>query len=782
MSQPARWLWGLLPLALLWGSGNLLLGQRVERDVARRAEATVEAEAGSTPGARPAFAQVVGRDVTISGEVLSADGASKAMARLRSEPGIRRVLGGLSQVVAQKPYSWFASRQADAVTLGGFVPDAATAEANVAAAREAVPGIRVEDRQSVAFGAPDGFAATAKALIAALPRLQAGRISLDDRRFCIEGTAASPDDFLTLATGQAAPGFSAVACDLRPPTITPYRWSLARNAAGAVTIAGFYPDPATREKLAAAVRSSFPPPVAVTDETKPGAGAPAAFLEKAERAARDLARLSQGKAAIEDELYTLSGKGPDQYAACEALKVQIAQQDGPDSVARVAIDCPPAPPPDPVMPPLPEVPGLILDDVLPSAQPVEPAMPPLPDVPALILNDVRPDAQPSPASPTATQGAAALPAPVEPWSAELLQGRLVLKGAVADEATRAAILAAVERLFPGRSVEDGMVLAPASAAGAGTAAPALYALNALSKLQVGRVEVREGALSIAGQAADAVTWQALREALAAPPEGLKLASAAEAVPVRPYELALSADRSGVRITGSLPDDAARAALRAAVADSPFAGKLEDEAVLAPGAPAGFTEAAKVVLADLLRLDIGSATIRDGQVTIRGLTCRELIASEVETSERTGLPAGFTASVTVSPRQTGCVLDSPASCQNDLDGLTKQNPVLFAQGTAAVTLDPTTERVIAAATAILQKCPGSQVTIEGHANRDGEWRGFDNRELSLRRAQRVRDELARRGIDPASLAVKGYGITRPLLPHGAPQAREMNRRVQFTIAK
>jgi outer membrane protein OmpA-like peptidoglycan-associated protein len=331
--------------------------------------------------------------------------------------------------------------------------------------------------------------------------------------------------------------------------------------------------------------------------------------------------LSEGTAAIEGDVYTLSGRGPDGHAACEALRVQIAQQDGPDSVARVAIDCPPAPPPDPEIPPLPKVPGLILNDV-----------------------------------------------------------------------------------------------------------------------------------------------------------------AAQAVPVRPYELSLSADRSGVRITGSLPDEAARAMLRAVIADSPLAGKVEDEAVAAPGAPAGFIEAARVVLADLLRLDIGSATIRDREVSLRGLTCRDLIASEVETSEKIGLPPDFTASVSVSPRQTGCVLDPPASCQNDLDGLTKENPVLFAQGTAAVKLDPTTERVIAAAAAILQKCPGAQVMIEGHANRDGEWRAFDNRELSLRRAQRVREELARRGIDPASLVVKGYGTARPLLPHGAPQAREMNRRVQFTIAK
>ena len=73
-------------------------------------------------------------------------------------------------------------------------------------------------------------------------------------------------------------------------------------------------------------------------------------------------------------------------------------------------------------------------------------------------------------------------------------------------------------------------------------------------------------------------------------------------------------------------------------------------------------------------------------------------------------------------------------------------------------------------------------IEGHANRDGERRGFDNMDLSLRRALRVREELARRGIEPDKLAVKGYGSTRPLVPHDAPEARAMNRRVQFTVAK
>jgi outer membrane protein OmpA-like peptidoglycan-associated protein len=266
------------------------------------------------------------------------------------------------------------------------------------------------------------------------------------------------------------------------------------------------------------------------------------------------------------------------------------------------------------------------------------------------------------------------------------------------------------------------------------------------------------------------------------PAGLTVPADAGTVTVRPYSLSLMADRRGAAFAGYLPDEAARAALRALVAESPLAGKLDDATVILPGAPDGFAKAAETALADLLRLDIGSATVTDQTVTLRGLTCRDLIRSEVETSASTGLPPGYTADVVVGQRQTGCVVDPPASCQNDLDGLTKQNPVLFAQGTAVVELDTVTDRVISEAAAILKKCPGSRVTIEGHANRDGEWRGFDNLDLSLRRAQRVRDELIRRGIDSAQLDVKGYGITRPLVPHGAPQAREMNRRVQFTVAK
>lgn len=781
MSQPARWLWGVIPLGLLWGAGNLALDSAIERDVALRAEQAVAAVAGTTPGARPIVAQVDGRDVTIGGEVLSSDGASKAMARLHGEFGVRRTLGGLSQVVAQKPYSWFASRQADSVTLAGFVPDLDTAAANMAVASAALPGLRIDDRQTVAFGAPEGFAAMAVAMLAELPKLASGRVTLDDGRFCIEGKAASSDSFLGLEAAMAQaerPGFRAVKCDLEPPTVTPYRWSAEQETGGSIVMRGFYPDQNARQQILAVARQALGAGAALRDEMKPALGAPSAFLAKIARGVGDLSRLRQGKVEINGDVYTLTGKGPETYEACQALRLQIAQMDGPDSVAQAAIECPPAP--VPVVVPIPEVPGLILHDVLP--------VPPKPEA-ATASPDTAPAPTP-PQSPVPTpplRAPVAAPRPVAPvpldWSAVRGEGGVRLSGKLPDEATRSNLLAMTRSLFGETTIDDRMAVEPAVQSELDLKAATAFALEALSKLKTGSVTIREKAFAIAGEIADTASLAALRDLLARnAPAGLTAANLPDSIVVRPYGLSLSADRTGLRLSGYLPDQATQAALRALVTDTPLKDRFEDTTTLVSGAPAGFGAAARAVLADLLRLDLGSASVVDDRVTLRGLTCRDLIKSEIETSAATGLPQGFKVDAAISLRQTGCVVDPPASCQNDLDGLTRSNTVLFGQGTSVVELDATTERVIAEAAAILKKCPGSPVVIEGHANRDGERRGFDNMDLSLRRALRVREELAQRGIEAGQLAVKGYGSTRPLVPHEAPEARAMNRRVQFTVAK
>ncbi|KPF72652.1 hypothetical protein IP69_01845 [Bosea sp. AAP35] len=783
-------------MVLLWGVANLLLDETIERDVGRRAVEAASSVAGEAPGARPVTALVDGRDVTISGEALSADGAARAIARLRAEPGVRRALGGLSQVVAQKPYSWSATRQGEVVTLNGFVPDEDTARAAVAAASAALPGLRIEDRQSLAFGAPEGFQGKLSAVIAQLPKLASGKVALDDQRLCIEGRAQTPEQYLALqaaANSLAADGFQAVPCALEPPVVLPYRWSLERLADDRLRLEGFYPSDDVRQQILTLLGRAFPNAGGIDDGLKPAAGEPPAFLVRVTRAVADLARLRQGKAELTGDVYALSGDGPETFEACQALRLQIAQGDGPDSVAQASIACPPEPPPiETLMPPLPDIPAPVFlpsdtpppPPVAPSV-PVESLMPPLPEIPAPVF-------LPSELPPAATPPVQASVPPPAPrpavaliWSATIGEEGVSLQGMVPSELARQAIVAKARAAAPSATVSDRLALEPNLRDAPDYGPATAFALDLLGTLKQGSVSLAGDALGVRGEVADGAAWLRLDAALRRQPlpAGLSLAGeGAAAVAVRPYALSISADRTGLTLSGYLPDIAARKAVQALVAVSALKGKLTDETQILPGAPKGFGTAAGVAVANLLRLDLGSATLVDDRVTLRGLTCRDLIQREVETSAGNGLPVGFQADTAISLRQTGCVVDAPATCQNDLDALTKRNTVLFAQGTTVVTLDPQTERVIGEAVAILQQCPGARITIEGHANSDGQGRRFNNLDLSARRALRVRNELVRRGVDPERLETRGFGTERPLVPHGAPDARPMNRRVQFTVAK
>lgn len=56
----------------------------------------------------------------------------------------------------------------------------------------------------------------------------------------------------------------------------------------------------------------------------------------------------------------------------------------------------------------------------------------------------------------------------------------------------------------------------------------------------------------------------------------------------------------------------------------------------------------------------------------------------------------------------------------------------------------------------------------------------NQQLSLRRAQAIRDYLVQAGIDPSIVSVKGYGKTSPLVEGTSSEARSKNRRVEIAV--
>ncbi|MCS6879443.1 MAG: OmpA family protein [Geminicoccaceae bacterium] len=84
-----------------------------------------------------------------------------------------------------------------------------------------------------------------------------------------------------------------------------------------------------------------------------------------------------------------------------------------------------------------------------------------------------------------------------------------------------------------------------------------------------------------------------------------------------------------------------------------------------------------------------------------------------------------------------------------------------------------------------KLPRARFLVEGHTDAKGT--EDYNQKLSERRAASVRDWLVRVGrIDPAAIATRGYGETRPVAPNARPDGsddpvgRQRNRRVVITV--
>ena len=76
--------------------------------------------------------------------------------------------------------------------------------------------------------------------------------------------------------------------------------------------------------------------------------------------------------------------------------------------------------------------------------------------------------------------------------------------------------------------------------------------------------------------------------------------------------------------------------------------------------------------------------------------------------------------------------------------------------------------------ILKKYSQTIIEVGGHTDTRGAEE--NNRILSLKRAESVKNELVQNGISPARIRVVGYGESRPISSDHA-----MNRRVEITIA-
>lgn len=78
--------------------------------------------------------------------------------------------------------------------------------------------------------------------------------------------------------------------------------------------------------------------------------------------------------------------------------------------------------------------------------------------------------------------------------------------------------------------------------------------------------------------------------------------------------------------------------------------------------------------------------------------------------------------------------------------------------------------------VMKNNPEVKFEIDGHTDNSGE--SAHNLTLSQQRADAVKDQLVKMGIDESRLTTKGFGDTKPISDNNSPEGKANNRRVEF----
>lgn len=206
-----------------------------------------------------------------------------------------------------RPFSFVAEKAGAGITLSGHVPSEAVRTALLEAARP-LSGT-LTDRLRVADGAPPGdWLGAGRMLLAALSKLERGRVGLDDARASIAGLGANgvSQTMVTNDLRTLPQGYQLASAQVEQGAIRPYLLNAVRGE-GTLSLSGFLPSEAARKELLDHARRFFEGDT-IQDSIVIGPGAPAGLLAAAKAALQELSRLMQGGAvSISDNQIALRG-------------------------------------------------------------------------------------------------------------------------------------------------------------------------------------------------------------------------------------------------------------------------------------------------------------------------------------------------------------------------------------------------------------------------------------------------------------------------------------------
>lgn len=231
-----------------------------------------------------------------------------------------------------------------------------------------------------------------------------------------------------------------------------------------------------------------------------------------------------------------------------------------------------------------------------------------------------------------------------------------------------------------------------------------------------------------------------------------------------YSFAASRGAGGaVTLSGQLPADPA---LRffGVITGAPTTG-----VTIAEGAPDDFILNAEAGIRSLMELDNGQLRFATGKWSLSG-KAQTNAARDAVMASVAALPAGasWTLNITAPPP-----LDA---CQASVAEFSTRNAILFQSGAAV--LAPESSAPLDELAGYLALCPAADVDVEGHTDADGD--DQLNLALSVARAEAVIDALITRNIAPERLYAVGYGESQPIADNDTAAGKRLNRRIVIKV--
>jgi OOP family OmpA-OmpF porin len=175
----------------------------------------------------------------------------------------------------------------------------------------------------------------------------------------------------------------------------------------------------------------------------------------------------------------------------------------------------------------------------------------------------------------------------------------------------------------------------------------------------------------------------------------------------------------------------------------------------------------VITPDLKKISQGKLSVRGTQVELVG---KMGVQTDIQPT------TSLFQSLVQPPYRFNSQISVNAAEQSVIDNALKNRIIEFESGKAVLTATGT--QILDEMVVALNKVQGKNVKIVGHTDSQGNPQ--KNQDLSLQRAEAVKQYLTTKGIAPTRLSTAGLGSTKPVADNATEDGRKKNRRIEFDV--